>query len=239
MEPSPTAAVAPANAAASTPTPAPVELAEKAMRFGRIAEEADDFQRVVWRRISRRAMVNLAFSNAPVWRRVRRSMRLRQDLFQMDTPPEIVDLVRDELTPAEQASPYAAITTARFSLPELARLAIRELALDLDELEAIEALIESRRERFSESSGKTILVFALAALSWLSGDIPDEVITHWGWTPAAFKVPAFYLGCGFVGFAVYLLGIETLLQGRIARQARLSTQLIAHCRAQLKSAGAG
>lgn len=205
------------------------------MRFGRIAEESNDFQARVWKRISGRALRHLWFSRKPVWRRVRRSMRLRQDLFQMDTAPEIVELVRGELTPAEEASPYAAITTARFSLPELARYTIRELDLDLDELEAIEALIETRRERFSDSSGKAVLVFALAALSWLSGDIPEEVIARWGFALETFKVTAFYIGCGMVGFALYVLAFETLLQGKIARQGRLSAQLIAHCRAQLKA----
>lgn len=208
------------------------------MRFGRIAEEADEFQSRIWGRITQRAMIMVFFSRREVWSRVRRTMRLRLDLFRMDTPPEMVELVKEELTKAEEASPYAAITTARFSLPELAKHTIRELNLNLDELEAIESLIETRRQLFVDSTGKTLLVFALAVLSLLCGEIPDEVITRLGLALAAFKFWAFWGAAALVGIALYVTGVEFLVTGRVGKQARISSRLVVYCRAELKARGA-
>lgn len=220
-----------------------MDIAEKTARFGRIAEDAHEFQFKQWNRLLQRLWLRLVvswvFGSGEVWKLVWRHARWKQDLFEMDTPPEISALVRDEMTAADLQSPYAPITLARFSMPELAKYTNRELALDLEQLEAIELIVESRKEGLAESPGKTFLVIAIAVLSWFCSDIPDAVFAQWNVNQAVFTTIAFYVGVAAVVIGLAAVALELFSKSRAERQARLFGRLIAHCRAQLKAGSLG
>jgi hypothetical protein len=213
-----------------------MELQDKVIRFGRIAEEAVAFRTLVWNRFKLAGSWRL-LADSKFRKNVLPHVSFRQDLFQIDMPKEAAVYLKELMTQDEQASPYASIILARFPLTALAQYTLETLALTIDDLDAIEEILNARVSSANDPMFRNAVILSTGLLSWIATSIPGEVLTALHLDKDKFIPIAYLVGVSAVATTLLWYLMNAVMMSRLKAQSLLTSELIAYCRANLKTVG--